>query len=89
MRAPAEMQTGQPPRGATRGRAAYAEVVVFEEGKAGHDADIDELAGAAKVVLKVGAGRLLRDAPNVQTTARHCARARADTAATSVPLLYS
>jgi hypothetical protein len=56
----------------------HPEVVVLEEGKARHDTDIDELARAAKVVLKVGAGRLLRDASDVETAARHWERARAE-----------
>lgn len=65
----------------------HPEVVVLEEGKASHDTDIDELARAAKVVLKVGAGRLLRDATDVETAARHCsAHAKPSRRAGSVSL---
>lgn len=54
--------------------ATHAEVVVLEEGEPGHDADVDQAPDRPKELLKVGAGRRLRDAPNVQTTATHCAR---------------
>lgn len=63
------------PRGSER-TATHAEVVVLEEGEPGHDADVDQAPDRPKELLKVGAGRRLRDAPNVQTTATHCARGR-------------
>lgn len=51
----------------------HPERLVLEEGKAGHDADVNQAADRTKVLLKVGARGVLRDATNVEATSRHCA----------------
>lgn len=52
--------------------ATHPERLVLEEGKASHDADVDEAADRTKVLLEVGASGLLGDATNVEATTRHC-----------------